>query len=146
MVSDPLTHRQFRSSASRQSIRHTSFPARFRVSIQWRMDHLSTLADRPFHGQPNRPSRRRLLRVLPYGVVRPQEDFRRVRHHLFGIHFHPVLCEIAACAFGGRIAGRTGIVASDAWTWKFERLTLGRYSARMLLLRRLTLLRFVRLR
>lgn len=103
--------RQFRSSTPGQSIRHTSFPTRLWVPIQWRMDHFSTLADRPLHGQPYRPSRRCLLRILPYGVVRPQEDFRRVCHHLFGIHFHSILCEIAACALGGRTAWRAGIVA-----------------------------------
>ena len=142
----PSNHRQFRSSTPGQSVRYTSFPTRLWVPIQRRMDHISAMADWPLHGQPHRPSRRCLLRILPYGVVRPQEDFRRVRHHLFGIHFHPVLCEVAACAFGGRTAGRTGIVASDVSTWKFERLTFGRYSARMLLLRRLTPLRFARLR
>lgn len=109
----PSDHRQFRSSTPRQSIRHTSFPARLRIPIQRRMDHLSALADWPFHGQPHRSSCRCLLRILPYGVVRPQEDFRRVCHYLFGIHVHPVLCEIAACAFGGRTTWRLGIVASD---------------------------------
>jgi hypothetical protein len=103
-------YRQFRSSTPRPAIRHTSFPARLRVPIRRRMDHLSTLADRSFHGQSNRPGRRCLLRFLSYGVVWPQEDVWRVCHHLFGIHFHPVLCEIAACAFGWRTAWWLGIV------------------------------------
>ena len=106
-------YRQLRSPTPRPTIRHTSFPERLRVPIRRRMDHLSTLADRPFNGQSNRPSRRCLLRFLSYGVVRPQEDVRRVCHHLFRFHFHTVLCEVAACAFGWRIAWWLGMVASD---------------------------------
>lgn len=69
------------------------------------MDHFGTLADWALDGESDWTGRGSFLRFVSYGVVWAEEDFWSVCDRLRGIHFHPVLCEIAAGAFGWGAVG-----------------------------------------